>query len=151
MTRYGLPWMGSKSRYARWILSHIPREPILVDLFAGGCAVTDAALERGQRVIACDRCAEALELFQRTLDVGPPPPPDMPKSNQELRESDLLTRLCWSYGYQGSYLASQTPDHNAGASYGAWRAYTHGTAHREDGCAITQATRFHTNRRASPA
>lgn len=56
MTRYGLPWMGSKSRYAKWILSHIPKEPILVDLFAGGCAVTDAALERGQRVIACDRC-----------------------------------------------------------------------------------------------
>lgn len=98
MTQYGLPWMGSKSRFAKWIMSHIPKEPILVDLFAGGCAVTDAALERGQRVVACDRCWQVLDLFDKTLYYGAPPLPDMPRTNQELRESDLLTQICWSFG-----------------------------------------------------
>lgn len=63
---YGLPWMGSKSRYARWILAHIPKDPILIDLFAGGCAVTDAALQRGQRVIACECVTCVANLLKKT-------------------------------------------------------------------------------------
>ena len=45
---YGLPYMGSKSRIADKILDLIPPGEVFVDLFAGGCAVTHAAILRKQ-------------------------------------------------------------------------------------------------------
>lgn len=38
---YGLPYMGSKNKIAEWVVAHIPQADTLVDLFAGGCAVTE--------------------------------------------------------------------------------------------------------------
>ena len=54
--RYGLPYKGSKSRIAEWVVSVLPPAPVLVDLFAGGCAVTHAALLSGKwgRIVAND-------------------------------------------------------------------------------------------------
>lgn len=54
---YGLPYQGSKSRIAEWVVDVLPASHTLVDLFAGGCAVTHAALISGkwERVIANDR------------------------------------------------------------------------------------------------
>ena len=54
---YGLPYQGSKSRIAEWVVDVLPASHTLVDLFAGGCAVTHAALMSGkwERVIANDR------------------------------------------------------------------------------------------------
>lgn len=54
--KYGLPYQGSKRRIADKIIDLLPRAPVLVDLFAGGCAVTHAALESGkfESVIAND-------------------------------------------------------------------------------------------------
>lgn len=54
--RYGLPYQGSKSAIARWVVDVLPRSHTLVDLFAGGCAVTHAALLSGkyERIIASD-------------------------------------------------------------------------------------------------
>ena len=56
MARYGLPYKGSKSRIAEWVVSVLPPAPVLVDLFAGGCAVTHAALLSGKwgRIVAND-------------------------------------------------------------------------------------------------
>ena len=56
MGRYGLPYLGSKSRIAEWVVSVLPPAPVLVDLFAGGCAVTHAALLSGKwgRIVAND-------------------------------------------------------------------------------------------------
>lgn len=45
---YGLPYKGSKSKIAEWVVAHIPKAPVLVDIFAGGCAVTHAALLSGK-------------------------------------------------------------------------------------------------------
>ena len=42
--RYGLPYMGSKSKHADWVIEHLPAAENFYDLFAGGCAVTHAAL-----------------------------------------------------------------------------------------------------------
>ena len=52
--KYGLPYRGSKSRIAEWVVSVLPPAPVLVDLFAGGCAVTHAALHSGKwgRIVA---------------------------------------------------------------------------------------------------
>ena len=54
--RYGMPWQGSKSRIAEWVIDCLPASHTLVDLFAGGCAVTHAALLSGkfERIIAND-------------------------------------------------------------------------------------------------
>jgi 16S rRNA G966 N2-methylase RsmD len=54
--RYGIPYQGSKSRIAEWVISQLPPADTLVDLFAGGCAITHAALLSGKynHVIAND-------------------------------------------------------------------------------------------------
>ena len=48
MARYGVPYQGSKSTIAPWVVENLPRAKTLVDLFAGGCAVTHAAMESGK-------------------------------------------------------------------------------------------------------
>lgn len=57
MKRYGLPYQGSKNAIARAIIDTLPGANIFIDLFAGGCAVTHAAMESGKyrRVIANDK------------------------------------------------------------------------------------------------
>lgn len=54
--RYGLPYRGSKSTIAEWVVDVLPASHTLVDLFAGGCAVTHCALLSGKfdRVVAND-------------------------------------------------------------------------------------------------
>lgn len=63
---YGIPYRGSKSRIAKWVVGNLPAAPVLVDLFAGGCAVTHAAIESGKfgRVVAND-LGEGPEVFAR--------------------------------------------------------------------------------------
>lgn len=46
--RYGLPYRGSKSGIAKWVVAHLPANDMLIDLFAGGCAVTHAAMLSGK-------------------------------------------------------------------------------------------------------
>lgn len=56
MSDYGLPYQGSKNSIAEWVLDHLPAADTLVDLMAGGCAVSHAALLSGKykHVIAND-------------------------------------------------------------------------------------------------
>lgn len=56
MTKYGLPYQGSKNSIAEWVIDHLPPADTLVDLMAGGCAVSHAALLSGKykHVIAND-------------------------------------------------------------------------------------------------
>ena len=42
---FGLPYMGSKSKIAEWVLSYLPKADNLYDLFCGGCAITHCAIE----------------------------------------------------------------------------------------------------------
>lgn len=48
MERYGVPYKGSKSSIAKWIVDLLPPSHTLVDLFAGGCAVTHCAMLSGK-------------------------------------------------------------------------------------------------------
>ena len=56
MTKYGLPYQGSKNSIAEWVIDHLPPADTLVDLMAGGCAISHAALMSGKykHVIAND-------------------------------------------------------------------------------------------------
>ena len=63
--RYGLPYQGSKNTIAEWVVNVLPRSHTLVDLFAGGCAVTHAALLSGkwERIIANDYTDSVMVFF----------------------------------------------------------------------------------------
>ena len=53
---YGVPYQGSKNYIAEWVVDHLPPGDRLVDLFAGGCAITHRALltDKWPRVLAND-------------------------------------------------------------------------------------------------
>lgn len=48
MARYGIPYMGSKSAIASWVLSYLPQAENFYDLFCGGCSITHCAIEQGK-------------------------------------------------------------------------------------------------------
>lgn len=103
--------MGSKSRFAAEIVDFLPVAPCLVDVFAGGCAVTHAALMSGKfrRVIAND-ISDAPQLF---LDAANGKYRDKRRwiSRDDffrLKDTDAYVRLCWSFGNnQSEYLYSR--------------------------------------------
>lgn len=102
--RYGVPYMGSKNKIAQWLVDKLPSSEVFVDLFAGGCAVTHAAIESGK--------------YQEYIinDIGPAPDLFIDaihgKYNDEtrwisredffkLKDVDPYVRYCWSFGNQG--------------------------------------------------
>ena len=46
--RYGVPYQGSKNKICKWVIDNLPSGKVFVDLFAGGCAVTHAAMLSGK-------------------------------------------------------------------------------------------------------
>ena len=46
MKKYGLPYQGSKSKIAEKLGAMLPNADVFIDLFAGGCAMTDWALQK---------------------------------------------------------------------------------------------------------
>jgi hypothetical protein len=46
---YGLPYMGSKNAIAKYIVDRLPAGARLVDLFCGGCAITDYAMKKTEK------------------------------------------------------------------------------------------------------
>lgn len=98
---WGIPYQGSKSRVAPWVVEHLPRSPVLVDLFAGGCAVTHAALASGRfgRVVAND-LLEGPEVFLRACQGDVPDPADAPTREEfEARKGDdFALALVYSFG-----------------------------------------------------
>lgn len=106
--RFGLPYQGSKNRLASKIVDLLPAAPVLVDAFAGGCAVTHAALLSGKfgQVIAND-LSDAPGLFYRCARYGVPEKPRW-VSREEFfakKSTDPLIRYAFSFGSGGeSYL-----------------------------------------------
>lgn len=101
--KYGLPYQGSKRRIANKIVALLPPAPVLVDVFAGGCAVTHAALESGKfdRVIAND-LSDAPELFYRAAKSGGVEPRWVSREEFFARKGrDPLIRYCYSFGNGG--------------------------------------------------
>lgn len=105
MKHYGVPYMGSKSAIAEKIIATLPPAPVFVDLFAGGCAITHAALLSGKygRVIANDIEGSGIRLFTAAAQG---------KYHDErrwisremfyaLKDQDPYVKLCWSFGNKG--------------------------------------------------
>ena len=96
---YGLPYKGSKNRIAEWVVSNLPSADTLVDLFAGGCAVTHCAMLSGKfkRVIAND-ISDAPGFFADAVN-GDIDISGFPLTREQFKAStDTLARLVYSYG-----------------------------------------------------
>ena len=110
--KYGLPYKGSKNAIARDIVEFLPDADVLVDICAGGCAVTHCALEMGKynRVVANDVNEGIVTLFKDAVD-GKYKGESRWISRDTffaLKESDPYVKYCWSFGNNGKdYLYSR--------------------------------------------
>lgn len=99
---YGLPYTGSKSRIAHWVIDNLPCGRVLIDAFAGGCAITHRALlsKKWQKIIANDINGKYPQLF---LDaVRGKYREDRRWISREdferLKSQDAFIACCWSFG-----------------------------------------------------
>lgn len=110
--RYGLPYKGSKNAIAEWVVDILPEADTLVDLFAGGCAVTDCAMRssKWRHFIINDIEADVTQLFVDAIN-GKYKDDDRWISRDTfnlLKGSDPYIRYCWSFGNNGrNYLYSR--------------------------------------------
>ena len=109
--RFGLSYMGSKSRFWRWLLQRIPACVNFYDLFAGGCSVGHMMGHFGkcEKVVFNDVNAMPLKLFRMAIDGTLPPPSWM--SSEDFKErnkaGDPLS-LLFSFGANGrTYFCSK--------------------------------------------
>ena len=109
--RFGVPYQGSKNKIAEWIIDNLPEDETLVDLFAGGCAVTHAAMLSGKwnKVIAND-IGDAPEVFCNAISgkYADEKRWISREDFQNLKDTDPYVSLCWSFGNNRSdYLYAQ--------------------------------------------
>lgn len=100
---FGLPYKGSKSSIAKDIVTALPDGQRLVDLFCGGCAVTDYAMKKTDkfnRFLINDIDGRNPNIYIRAL-CGGFRNEDRWISRQDffkLKETDDYVRLCFSFG-----------------------------------------------------
>lgn len=109
---YGLPYTGSKSRVAHWVIDNLPSGRVLIDAFAGGCAITHRALlsKKWQTIIANDINGKYPQLF---LDAARGKYRDERRwisreDFKRLKSQDAFVACCWSFGNNlQNYIYSQ--------------------------------------------
>ena len=98
---FGIPYKGSKNIYATHICESLPSGKRLVDLFAGGCAITDCAIRKfankWETFLINDIAHEPLDLYAKCLCGENPVPYDW-VSREDFKSKDWATRLVWSFG-----------------------------------------------------
>lgn len=99
---YGLPYAGSKSRIAHWVIDNLPSGRVLIDAFAGGCAITHRALlsQKWQTVIANDINGKYPQLFADAMH-GKYRDERRWISREDferLKLQDAFVACCWSFG-----------------------------------------------------
>lgn len=104
MKQYGLPYMGSKSKIAEWIVNCLPKGGTLYDVFCGGCAITDCAMQqhRYSEYVANDLVPSA-EMFNKAIHGGFKDEKEW-ISREEYKKrykTDMYVKQCWSFGNQG--------------------------------------------------
>ena len=109
---YGCPYKGSKSSIAEWVVDHLPSADVLVDVFAGGCAITHCAALSGKfKKIIVNDIGSGPELFRRAIN-GEYSADEMEWVSREeffeKKESDPFIKYVWSFGNNGNtYLYSK--------------------------------------------
>ena len=103
--RFGLSYMGSKSRFWRWLLQRIPACGTFYDLFAGGCSVGHMMghFGRCEKVVFNDVNAMPLKLFRMAINGQLPPPAWMGSEEfRELNKAGDPLSLLFSFGAKTS-------------------------------------------------
>lgn len=109
---YGCPFKGSKSSIAEWVVDHLPSADVLVDVFAGGCAITHCAALSGKfKKIIVNDIGSGPELFRGAIN-GEYSADEMKWVSREeffeRKESDPFIKYVWSFGNNGNtYLYSK--------------------------------------------
>ena len=108
---YGLPYQGSKSRIADWVVGNLPSAPVLVDIMCGGGAVSHAAVLAGKwdRVVLNDvnGMADVFVKAARGEYADYSFVPDREQFNA-MKGSDPLVSLLYSFGNnRNTYLWSK--------------------------------------------
>ena len=100
---WGLPYMGSKNSIAKDIVNALPSGERLVDLFAGGCAITDYALKntnKFSRFLVNDLNGWSPQMYVKAL-AGGFKDEERWISRQDffrLKDTEPYVKLCFSFG-----------------------------------------------------
>ena len=112
---YGVSYKGSKNKIATEVVYNIPSAPLLIDVFAGGGAITHAALlsHRFSSILANDYDCGALQLFYRAshglIDFKEERKRWVSREDfKRLKDTDPIVRYNWSFSNGGrDYLYSK--------------------------------------------
>ena len=112
---YGVSYIGSKNKIAAEVVYNIPSAPLLIDVFAGGGAITHAALlsHRFSYILANDYDCGALQLFYRAshglIDFEEERKRWVSQEDfKRLKDTDPIVRYNWSFSNGGrNYLYSK--------------------------------------------
>lgn len=101
--KYGLPYQGSKSKLAERIVALLPPATHLYDVFAGGCAITHAALLSGKfKEVHANDFTDSVKLFEDALngDIAKYEPERFRNREDFFAEKDSnpYVRLVYSFG-----------------------------------------------------
>ena len=96
---FGIPYQGSKSSIAQWVVDNLPPAGVFVDLFAGGCAVTHAAMLSGKfsKYIVND-LVDAPDVFIEAAHGGYADYDVVPTREEFKATTDYVTKLLYSFG-----------------------------------------------------
>ena len=99
---YGIPYKGSKSKIANKILNALPSGDVFVDLFAGGCAITHAAILSGKynKFIVNDIQGMFPKYFNDLITGRAPKERRVISKEQfdKYKHIDPYVSICWSFG-----------------------------------------------------
>ena len=112
---YGVSYKGSKNKIAAEVVYNLPSAPLLIDVFAGGGAITHAALlsHRFSSILANDYDCGALQLFYRAshglIDFEEERKRWVSREDfKRLKDTDPIVRYHWSFSNNGrDYLFSK--------------------------------------------
>ena len=101
---YGLPYKGSKSKIAEWVVSHFPHKAHFYDLCAGGCAVTHCAMLQNKfETYTINDVLDIPQLFVDAIN-GKYKNETRWISREDffrLKDTDPYIKTCWSFGNNG--------------------------------------------------
>lgn len=102
---YGMPYMGSKSQIAEWVVGNLPDANNLYDLFGGGGAITDCAAQSSKykNIIYNDIDSTIVNGFLKATQGGFATEKRWISREEffKLKDSDPYVKMCFSFGNDG--------------------------------------------------